>query len=139
MNAEPAIEASTFPELPDHPETGRLAKLLMIPEKELVSLAAHAGLQAIAERISAKGSLTLPLELRVAGGGESLQPDPPDGMRAVFIREEDYHQVVRAGELVGLKDPANAFVADLIANTADAPGNLLELCEALAENLRPEE
>ena len=63
----------------------------------------------------------------------------PPGFRAVFIREEDYLQIVRAGELVGLRDPANSFCAGLIANAVDNPDNLLDLVRVTAENQRNEE
>ena len=75
------------------------------------------------------GEIELPVKLNMA----------PSGRRAVFIREEDHLQIVRAGELVGLRDPANDFSAWIMEGACVWPDNLVDLAKDLADIQRDEE
>lgn len=69
-----------------------------------------------------------------------MKPDrttaAPAGTRAVFIPEDFFHKLTRAGESAGLDDPAGDLLAHLIEGAVDDPENLLEIAHGLADNQR---
>lgn len=69
-----------------------------------------------------------------------MKPDrttaAPAGTRAVFIPEEFFHKLARAGGSAGLDDPAGDLLAHLIEGAVDDPENLLEIAHGLADNQR---
>ncbi len=125
--ASPSLDVRLEPET--RPLAERIVRQIKTPLEDVVSIAVHAGIEAIAEALERDGKIGLPAKLAMA----------PRGRRAVFIREVDYLQIVRAGELVGLRDPANDFVAWVIQGAADDPDDLVDLAKNLAKNQRDEE